>query len=223
MLPALATGQKYKEMRLGTQNFYTFDETKGKITFLRDEYKSSDPDTMFVSFYKLNKDDDELEKYQLMVKVIRKTNTIKFERSKSQKDKILSMKLKLTAKGDLTVKFSTKMRAYSIEFYNSTILDLYIKPAQNRDSLEVDENFNVSQVNFTWEAISFLDDMLYIKLNFTSPSEISPLLVQDDLVWNLKGKYEHLFISAPLNTPLEKEFKTVEIKIMPQIRDNLLS
>jgi hypothetical protein len=131
-------------MRLGTQNFYTFDETKGKITFLRDEYKSSDPDTMFVSFYKLNKDDDELEKYQLMVKVIRKTNTIKFERSKSQKDKILSMKLKLTAKGDLTVKFSTKMRAYSIEFYNSTILDLYIKPAQNRDSLEVDENFNVS-------------------------------------------------------------------------------
>jgi hypothetical protein len=65
--------------------------------------------------------------------------------------------------------------------------------------------------------------MLYIKLNFTSPSEISPLLVQDDLVWNLKGKYEHLFISAPLNTPLEKEFKTVEIKIMPQIRDNLLS
>ena len=48
-------------------------------------------------------------------------------------------------------------------------------------------------------------------------------MVQDDLVWNLKGDYEHLFISAPLNKPLEKEFKTIETKIMPQIRDNLLS
>jgi len=53
-----------------------------------------------------------------------------------------------------------------------------------------------------------VDDKLKFKLNFTSPSEVSPLAVQDELVWNLKGEYEKLFISAPLNKPLEKEFKT---------------
>ena len=66
------------------------------------------------------------------------------EHSKAEKDKILSLKLKLTAKGDLTAVFSTKMRAYSAESYNNTILDLYIKPSSNRDSLEIDENFNVT-------------------------------------------------------------------------------
>jgi hypothetical protein len=78
-------------------------------------------------------------------------------------------------------------------------------------------------VNFTWNAVSFIDNKLFIKLNFTFPSEISPLMTQDDLIWNLKGDYEHLFISTPLNKPLEKDFKTIATKIMPQIKDNALS
>jgi hypothetical protein len=40
-------------------------------------------------------------------------------------------------------------------------------------------------------------------------------MIQDSLIWSLKGDYEHLFISAPLNIGLDDEFKTVEKSIMP--------
>ena len=40
------------------------------------------------------------------------------------------MKLKVSAKGELTATFSTDIRAYHIDYYNKTVIDLYIQPAK---------------------------------------------------------------------------------------------
>jgi hypothetical protein len=46
------------------------------------------------------------------------------------------------------------MRTYPLNYYNSTILDLYIEPAEDRLDDE-DDSFNMSSLNFTWEAVRF--------------------------------------------------------------------
>lgn len=55
---------------------------------------------------------------------------------------------------------------------NTETLDIYIKTYDNW--LAYEENFNLTLLNFTWEATSFERDTLSLKLNFFSVESISP-------------------------------------------------
>ena len=50
---------------------------------------------------------------------------------------------------------------FNISFINSSNTQIYVKPAQNR---YLDEGFDMSTVNLTWKAISFIGDTLIIGL-----------------------------------------------------------
>jgi hypothetical protein len=60
---------------------------------------------------------------------------------------------KVSALGLVTVEFSTDMvNDFNLTWLNETVLDLYIEPAMNRS---LNENFNLTTVNFTWNVVSF--------------------------------------------------------------------
>jgi hypothetical protein len=61
----------------------------------------------------------------------------------------------------MEVKFSTPMKTelVDLEKLNSTQIDLYIVPAGDRDE---EEGFDLSSVNFTWNATEFKKDKLTI-------------------------------------------------------------
>ncbi len=50
---------------------------------------------------------------------------------------------------------------------------MYVKPGNNR---QLDEGFDPSTLNFTWNLTSFEVDTMYVQLNFDQPLEISPLI-----------------------------------------------
>ena len=54
-----------------------------------------------------------------------------------------------------------------------------------------------------------------IKIKFVEPSAISPLRVQDTLVFYLKDGYEKYFLSAPLDIPVDAALRKTAITIMP--------
>lgn len=59
------------------------------------------------------------------------------------------------------------------EFINSTNLNLTFLPAQDRDK---EDGFNYTTLEFIWKAIKLQGRSLFIQLNFTDPSAISPLI-----------------------------------------------
>ena len=98
------------------------------------------------------------------------------------------------------------MRAYVINYYNRTIIDINVLPSGDRS------NFNL---NFTWETTKFFDDELIIQLKFDDPSSISPNKEQDELVFFLMDNYKDYFMSAPLYIPVDESYRLMKIKIMP--------
>ena len=65
---------------------------------------------------------------------------------------------------------------------NKSNIDMYIQPNEER---LLEEDFNISLLNFTWEVTSFHEKELKIKLNMTNPLYISTETVQDLLVINI--------------------------------------
>ena len=51
---------------------------------------------------------------------------------------------------------------------------MYVNPGNNR---QLDEGFDPSTLNFTWNVISFIKETMLVKLNFTYPLEISPQIL----------------------------------------------
>ena len=86
--------------------------------------------------------------------------------------------------GELSAKFNTSIKLDKLSDFNSTMLDLYIEPAENR--LQLYPSYNISNLNFTWEPIKFERNTLNIQINWTNPAYISPLAKQDKLIWFLK-------------------------------------
>ena len=128
--------------------------------------------------------------------------------------------------GDMVVVFSTKMKSeyINITWINTTFMDLYIVPADDRDK---DEGFQLSSVNFTWVVTEYGDwegqkdpkvSKMVFKLVFLEPLEISPLKVQDSLVLHIKDK-QAFFISETLNKDLDDQFCTLETKVTRQMED----
>ena len=56
----------------------------------------------------------------------------------------------------MKLKFSSELNPVNVTRINSSILDMYIEPALLRHMH--DTSFNMSKVNFTWNAISFEKD-----------------------------------------------------------------
>ena len=100
------------------------------------------------------------------------------------------------------------------ELLNSTTVDMYVEPAMNR---QLDEDFNVSTVNFTWYSISFENDTWEIQLNFSDPHMISPEIVYDRIVVHIFENATKYFYSEKLNLHLNEDFYTLSAKIMRQM------
>ena len=60
----------------------------------------------------------------------------------------------MTALGELTAKFTTPMLTefIDLEWLNSTVIDIYIIPADDRLN---DEGFRLESVNFTWNVTEY--------------------------------------------------------------------
>ena len=70
------------------------------------------------------------------------------------------------------------MQKVDLEQINNQSLDIYIVPARRR---QLDQSFELKQVNLTWDAIKFEQNEekyeLEIKIDFLHPYEISPDIV----------------------------------------------
>jgi hypothetical protein len=87
----------------------------------------------------------------------------------------------MTALGELKVEFSTPMVTNFVELerFNSTIIDMYIIPANGR---EKEEDFRWQSINFTWNvteygALTKETSHIVFKLAFEEPLQISPLKI----------------------------------------------
>jgi len=99
----------------------------------------------------------------------------------------------ISARGELQLQFSTPMiNTVNLSIINSSIIDIYIVPAQNRHE---QDGFDLTKLNFTWIATDFVGDMLSIQLNFSNPTFISPLKDQDLIVWYVRPQFLDIFWS----------------------------
>jgi len=79
----------------------------------------------------------------------------------------------ISARGQLDIRFSTEMlTTINLTQVNTTMIDIYIVPAENR---HLSDGFNITKLNFTWNATEFYYDTLTIMLDFPNPSYVSIL------------------------------------------------
>ena len=78
-----------------------------------------------------------------------------------------------TQYGDAFIQFSKEMDNIGVELshINESLLDIYIVPYDNYTD-DIDD-FNMSKLNLTWEAMEFYQDYLRIKIKFESAPWIS--------------------------------------------------
>ena len=124
----------------------------------------------------------------------------------AKKETIVTAKIhEISAFGNMTIRFSHEMRAefLDIEDIDSDVLDISLKPALDR---EESTTFNTSQIDFKWKAYGYEGKDLLIKLDFTYPTLISPLYVQDSLHVEIKDPDQNLpifFQPIELNLKLD--------------------
>ena len=73
---------------------------------------------------------------------------------------------------------------FNYSWINETNTILSIIPALNRDQ---DLGFDSSKLLFTWQVVNITKNKIFIKLNFSDPSYISPLVTQDLLNLTFNG------------------------------------
>mmetsp|Transcript_30114 Transcript_30114/g.46008 ORF Transcript_30114/g.46008 Transcript_30114/m.46008 type:complete len:309 (+) Transcript_30114:598-1524(+) len=84
----------------------------------------------------------------------------------SEKSDVCTAKiLSLSPLGDLVIQFNTPMKNEFINLnnINGSVLELYVDPSGARERFE---GFDPATVNFTWQAVSFEEDELELKLSF---------------------------------------------------------
>jgi hypothetical protein len=80
----------------------------------------------------------------------------------------------------------------NVSMLNKTHIEMYIKPAANRETLA---GFKLSQVNFTWKCVKAKNNSMDFNLTFESPLEVSPLIEQDQLIFFVRDEGYPLFKS----------------------------
>ena len=122
----------------------------------------------------------------------------------------------MTSLGELKVEFSTPMNSELIDlkWINSTVVDLYIIPADFRHT---SEGFRWESVNFTWNVTEYGEltkdtSHIVFKLVFLEPLQISPLKIQDTLILNF-NETANFFVSETLKKPLDDKYKILKTKV----------
>ena len=67
----------------------------------------------------------------------------------------------------------------NISWINQTNTQVYVQPLDER---EHDNDFNISKLNLTWVIDSYKNETMTINLTFNFPFEISPSIIEDQLV-----------------------------------------
>ena len=119
--------------------------------------------------------------------------------------------------GIVKIQFDKKMTNYTLSNLNKTIIDIWVEPYNDWHLDNDDENpFNMTKLNFTWEAQKFEQDntYLYIKLKFISPAYISPKRKYDKLVIDFKRNDTMVSI---LNETLHQDSIVLKYKIRKQM------
>ena len=106
----------------------------------------------------------------------------------------------------------------NITLIDESVLTLYIIPAEGRDS---EPFFNASSLNFTWKVTEFKERYFIIKLNFSDPTSISPLLTQDTLI--LKFKDLNFFYSIQVQDFLHNRYRILSTPLKKQVIDGFLA
>ena len=122
--------------------------------------------------------------------------------------------------GQLTVEFNHEMltSGFNLTELNEEVLDLYVKPA--KDYHLEDFNFNLSQLNLTWQADSYGGKTLKLNISFFDPISISPLPEQDMLILHVRQPAPY-FLSKETMGLLSEDHRTLQIKLRKQMRDTV--
>ena len=114
--------------------------------------------------------------------------------------------------GLVDIKFNAStdiVSGFNYTWFNSSFVDCYIEPANNRHKFS--DNFNLTDLNFTWEPVDYQSGKLQIQLYFYNYSAISLLPDQDTLVVHFKNEtVRNMFYSMPLKKYLHPEFWTLK-------------
>lgn len=94
-------------------------------------------------------------------------------------------------------------------------LNLTLIPALNRSSMA---NFTNESIHFNWEAVDFKRDTLYLKINFSEPLKISPLIVQDLMIVDILPKGE-FWLKSEDGDSLDEDYLKLFKKVKPQMRN----
>jgi hypothetical protein len=122
--------------------------------------------------------------------------------------------------GELTILFNETMAApENLTGLNSSILDVYIVPALDRDTLS---EYDAKSVNLTWTVMNYTEHKLILKLAFDFPVQISPLEVQDSLIVHFKQTSPFFFCFSIKNL-LHEDSRTLTRKVRKQIEDSELN
>ena len=126
--------------------------------------------------------------------------------------------VELTENGLMTIEFSkTFLPFQNLSEINSTVIDIYVKPAKNRDLW--DDKWDPCTVNLTWYAVSMEDRTLVIQIDFDAPHEISPLLQQDTLMFAILDDGMSIFKTYLQERFLCERRRVIKSRIKKQLGD----
>ena len=86
---------------------------------------------------------------------------------------------------------------------NNTQIEMYINPYNDR---QLEEGFNISKLNFTWEIVSFKWEYVLVQLKFEAPNYISSEVVWDQFLFRVKNNYTNLFYSKKINAEIQQDY-----------------
>ena len=116
----------------------------------------------------------------------------------------------------MTIKFSTPMKVEGLNLtqINGFICDIYLQAEDNW--FEINENFNMSRLNFTWNVTSYIKDIMIITLKFNNPLSISPMIQKDKIVFHILDM-QFFFISETLLEDLGQDYRTLRYPVKRQM------
>ena len=84
--------------------------------------------------------------------------------------------------------------------------ELYVQPSSERIE---NPSFNVSKLNLTWEVVQVTDNKtIEFKMEYMYPLFVSPELIPDDMVLNLKKPSS--FFSKDLQKYVNEDYRTLK-------------
>ena len=116
---------------------------------------------------------------------------------------------------------NTMITTVNLTNLNSSVVDISLIAEEREDG------FDLSNLNFTWQAVSFVNvvdtGVLSIKLNFSQPLSISTEYSQDTIQFKVLPQQENWFLSSLLHKPVDRNYRILGYSIPPQVPDNAAS